>query len=347
MNPPSTPHYVKGNAAADELSTDFASGWFIGQFVPADFGLRSTKDLEVKWGRHASGDRKQTTGTNTKSTTLTLLVSGRFMMWLGEIEAPVTLETPGDYVIFAPGVRHQWMALTDAVVVTVRWPSVPLTPDQDLLYEYDTAEALHLLKEICVAHRENDAGIMQGVDGEERHAMEVLNWASRLCPNGSLPLRLAAIFHDVDRIVTPGKGGGFKGDRTSEAYHDHKKQHAKRSVDFIMPLLRRRTLQTGILERTAFLIAHHDDPGKDVEALDDPELNVLVTADTFAFFTTIGPRLLSAEGSERTKDKIRFMIEKSPRATRDLLGSQTFGHDVLDRLKNEVILEMGSKSGGA
>ena len=341
----STPYYVKGNATEDALSTEFASGWFVGQFVPSELGLRSTKDLEVKWGRHATGEQKKTTGTNNMSATLTLLVSGKFMMWLGELEVPLALESPGDYVIFAPGVRHRWMALTEAIVVTIRWPSVPFAPDQDQRHEYVNVEALALLKGICAAHRGNDAGIMQGVDGEEGHAVEVLNWVGRLCPNASISLRLAAIFHDVDRIVTPGKGGGFKGDRTSQAYHDHKKQHAMRSVDFIMPLLRRHGLKAGIIERAAFLIAHHDDPGKEVETLNDPELDVLVTADTFAFFTTIGPRLLAAEGSERTKDKIRFMIEKSPCATRDLLAAQTFGNDVLDRLKNEVVLEMRSQDG--
>jgi quercetin dioxygenase-like cupin family protein len=37
----------------------------------------------------------------------------------------VPLTRPGDYVVWGPGVDHSWRAEQDAVVLTVRWPSVP------------------------------------------------------------------------------------------------------------------------------------------------------------------------------------------------------------------------------
>jgi quercetin dioxygenase-like cupin family protein len=37
----------------------------------------------------------------------------------------VTLDHPGDYVVWSPGVSHRWRVVEDAVVVTVRWPSLP------------------------------------------------------------------------------------------------------------------------------------------------------------------------------------------------------------------------------
>ena len=37
----------------------------------------------------------------------------------------VLLSQEGDYVLWEPGVPHLWQAETPAVVVTVRWPSLP------------------------------------------------------------------------------------------------------------------------------------------------------------------------------------------------------------------------------
>jgi hypothetical protein len=37
----------------------------------------------------------------------------------------VALARPGNYVLWGPGEDHSWRAETDAVVLTVRWPSVP------------------------------------------------------------------------------------------------------------------------------------------------------------------------------------------------------------------------------
>lgn len=113
--------FAQGNAAADSIG-----GWFIGHFIP--FGdLRTRSDLEVKWGVHAAGERRSrgwsSCGT---ATTASILVQGRFLIRLrteGEAQE-IRLETPGDYVIFGAGVAHDWEAPEDAVVLTIRMPSV-------------------------------------------------------------------------------------------------------------------------------------------------------------------------------------------------------------------------------
>ena len=35
------------------------------------------------------------------------------------------LERAGDYAVWGPGIDHTWQAEADAVVITVRWPSLP------------------------------------------------------------------------------------------------------------------------------------------------------------------------------------------------------------------------------
>lgn len=201
--------------------------------------------------------------------------------------------------------------------------------------------AVNLLNEACEENRRRDTEIMQGVDGEREHAKTVLSWVEKLTENPSVELEIAALFHDIDRLVTPGVGGGFKGDRRSVEYEAHKKAHAKRSADYA----RRKLLQNDVnsrklVERIGFLISHHDDTGEEVESLKDKELDILVGADTFAFFDSIAPRLYEAEGEQRLMDKIIFMVEKIPVSAQKILYSQKLENEIFERLKNEAIEEV-------
>ncbi len=62
---------------------------------------------------------------NQTATTLSILVSGRFQLEFPSHGCGVTLDRAGDYAIWSPGVSHRWLVIEDAVVVTVRWPSLP------------------------------------------------------------------------------------------------------------------------------------------------------------------------------------------------------------------------------
>lgn len=209
-----------------------------------------------------------------------------------------------------------------------------LIDDQQIMKVAD-----EILNSACEENRHRDAEIMQGVDGEKEHAKTVLSWVEKLTDNPSTALKVAALFHDIDRVVTPGAGGGFKGERTSEEYQEHKKAHAKRSADYICPKLLGHGMDSSLVERIRFLISHHDDIGKEVDSISDKELDILVAADSFAFFTSIAPKLYQEEGEERLKDKIRFMIDKMPAFAKELLASHRVENDTFNRLKDEVIAE--------
>lgn len=197
-----------------------------------------------------------------------------------------------------------------------------------------------LLSTACEENRHRDAEVMQGIDGEKEHARVVSGWLEKLTKNPSVALRIAALFHDVDRIITPNVGGGFKGDRRSRKYQEHKKAHAKRGADYICPKLLEHGVDAQLVDRVEFLIVHHDDTGPEVESSQDGELNLIVAADSLAFFTSIAPRLYDEEGEERLKDKILFMIGKMPSFARELLSSQKLENDIFNRLKDEVLMEV-------
>lgn len=115
---------VVGNALSDQLR-----GWFVGQFLAPNTGLRHRHDVELKWGIHRSGERRNNGwSTNRTATTISILLEGIFVIetkTMGGGVSQTTLRDQGDYIIIKPGVPHSWYSVTDTVILTVRTPSVP------------------------------------------------------------------------------------------------------------------------------------------------------------------------------------------------------------------------------
>jgi len=114
-----TVNWYQGNAAEDGGGN---RGWLLGHFMPPE-DVRSTKDVEVKWGVHPAGDRRTEWTNDDQRTTVALLVEGHFRINL--TEGSVTMARRGDYAMWGPGIDHSWEAISDSVVITVRWPSTP------------------------------------------------------------------------------------------------------------------------------------------------------------------------------------------------------------------------------
>ena len=111
-------NWHSGNAEEDGRDT---RGWILGHFIDPAEGVRSNKDVEVKWGIHPVGDKRAEWTADDQRTTLVILVSGKFRIDLTEVSVP--LERQGDYAVWGPGIDHSWEAITESVVITVRWPS--------------------------------------------------------------------------------------------------------------------------------------------------------------------------------------------------------------------------------
>jgi hypothetical protein len=116
------PFYV-GNARADQVA---GSGWFVGQFVPGELGLRRQTDVELKWGIHPDGEKRPHPWANQNGTTISVLIEGslKVTFHVDGLREEVILQTKGDYAIFGPHVVHTWEAIGDTIVLSVRFPSV-------------------------------------------------------------------------------------------------------------------------------------------------------------------------------------------------------------------------------
>jgi hypothetical protein len=117
-------HFYFGNAADDNVAD---TGWFVGQFIPDAMGYRHQTAVELKWGVHPRGQsRPGGPEANRVATTISILVRGMLETVLTVAGQPhvVRLEREGDYIVFGPDVKHDWEALEDSIVLSVRFPSV-------------------------------------------------------------------------------------------------------------------------------------------------------------------------------------------------------------------------------
>ena len=110
---------VFGNAKLEGASR---GGWFIGHFINPLEDARYTEELEVKWAVHSEGDNRTQWAVNHEATTLSILINGRFRLKFEDRE--IVLSHQGDYVLWRPGISHNWVAESDCTIVTVRWPSL-------------------------------------------------------------------------------------------------------------------------------------------------------------------------------------------------------------------------------
>jgi hypothetical protein len=107
-----------GNAVADGR---LRRGWLLGHFFPDKWDVRRSDAVEVRWAERRAGDKRGSWVTGETRTTLLVLIDGHFRIALSV--GVVELQRRGDYVVWGPGIDHDWWAVTDCVVVTVRWPS--------------------------------------------------------------------------------------------------------------------------------------------------------------------------------------------------------------------------------
>ena len=117
-----SPRPVTGNAVVASKDT---RGWFLGHFMPGEDNPLRNADVEVKWFTHARGETRPEWSPANAVRTLNILIRGRFVLLFPDHE--VLLEKEGDFVLFGPGIAHSFRSEEQSLVLTVRWPSIPVT----------------------------------------------------------------------------------------------------------------------------------------------------------------------------------------------------------------------------
>ena len=115
------------NIQVGNTVTDAANrGWFIGHFIEEKYGLRSNKDVEMRWAVHQADEKRQEWVTGETRTTVCILISGRieFDFKSNGEESHVVLLKQGDFVMWGPGDEHIWQTPMETTTLAVRWPSI-------------------------------------------------------------------------------------------------------------------------------------------------------------------------------------------------------------------------------
>jgi hypothetical protein len=115
-------------------------------------------------------------------------------------------------------------------------------------------------------------------------------------------------------------------------------------------------VDSGVDAYTALEVAQrikfHDHQWQDIAHYKDEALELLIAADTFAFFTSVADDMYLREGEQAIREKMLFMIRKMPPQYQEPLAQTNFSErakelkldqnlaDMLERLKTEILEEL-------
>ncbi len=136
------------------------------------------------------------------------------------------------------------------------------------------------------------------------HARDVWQWVLRLDPDAGLAAQIAALFHDVERLVSEADA---RVEHHAPDYQAFKDAHARGSGARVRAILGE-VLDGPTLDRVATLVARHE------RRSDDPDAELLGDADALSFFSVNVCGFLRYYGEPHTRTKVAWTLARmSPR----------------------------------
>ncbi|MFP5288277.1 MAG: DUF4202 family protein [Thermoanaerobaculia bacterium] len=144
------------------------------------------------------------------------------------------------------------------------------------------------------------------------HALDVWQWIIRLDPGAGLGVQLAALFHDVERLVSEADA---RIEHRAGDYQAFKDEHARRGAEMADRALEQAGIDAATRSQVARLIAGHE------RSSDDPDLALLNDADALSFFSLNSPGYVDYFGPEAARRKVAWTLARlRPEARRRLSG---------------------------
>ncbi len=170
------------------------------------------------------------------------------------------------------------------------------------------------------------------LDFDPGHSKKTLEWVFKLKPDANEALQIAALAHDMERGIT-GITETY-GLKDLSNIKEFKRQHAKRSADIIADLMKKHDYDEEIIKRVKFLVEKHDEGG------DDEELNILMDADSIAYFDYHVAMYYEKNGPEKTKDKIKFIFEKISGRAKDIIKNLKYENQEIAKIVENAISKL-------
>lgn len=217
------------------------------------------------------------------------------------------------------------------VVITVRGNDVGriggevLTRYQRLIQRRNEASTSALFDAVLRKHEELYAG-SELAKNELDHAIDTWQWMLRLNPEVGLPLQLAALFHDIERL---------DGDTRERLEHRAPATQSTKEVRQTKgpERARRLLLDVGIDPKTAEHV--RDILLGDTERVTDEEIALLNDADALSFLSLGSSAYVDYFGVAQTRRKVAYTLARLGARAKEMLGTVHFRPDV-ERLFHEV-----------
>jgi hypothetical protein len=161
------------------------------------------------------------------------------------------------------------------------------------------------------------------VRADFNHALDVWQWVLRLDREASLPLQLAALFHDIERLASEPE---VRVEHLADDYQKFKDAHAKTGAEMTNAILAAAGVAEQVRDRVTELIAAHERPSSDAEVA------LLNDADALSFFSLNSPGYADYFGPEQTRRKVAYTWNRMGRDARGRLQSIHVREDVRQML---------------
>lgn len=157
------------------------------------------------------------------------------------------------------------------------------------------------------------------VRADYNHALDVWQWVVRLDSDAPEAVQLAALFHDVERLVSE---ADVRVEHLASDYQSFKDAHARRGAELADEVLASAGVAASVRARVAELVAHHERPS------DDRELALLNDADALSFFSLNSDGYASYFGREQTAKKVAYTWNRLSAPARERLATVRLRVDV-------------------
>jgi hypothetical protein len=185
--------------------------------------------------------------------------------------------------------------------VSARTVEAVLTRFQRFLGRRNPASAGPAFDRVLACHRALHDCDKPLVRADLDHALDTWHWVLRLDPGASAAVQAAALFHDVERLVSE---ADERIEQHASDYRAFKDEHARRGGLMTRDALAGTGLDAAVIDRAADLVADHERPG------DDAERRLLNEADALSFFSLNSTGFLGYYGVEHTRRKIAYTLAR-------------------------------------
>jgi hypothetical protein len=210
---------------------------------------------------------------------------------------------------------------------------------------------------ILAAHRQLHDLSKPLVRADYDHALDVWQWVLRLAPDASLSLQLAALFHDIERLVSESVE---RIEQHAPDYRAYKDAHARAGASLTHRCLRHKGIPSRVLGQVEALIraqeSSAESAGPRSEAVAESEQTsqppvsreaasgettsrslyeesaILREADALSFFSLNSPSFADHYGPFHTQKKVRHSLNRLSAASQLRLGRIKLRADIAELL---------------